>query len=219
MLNGMVRMKIVVFGANGGVGRCLIEQLTSAGHSVTAVLRQGRELKQPHPEVHVVEIGDMADPRALAPAIRGADAVVSGVGPRSTKDGPVAAPVTAAIVTAMRETGVQRFIAVSAAPIGPVPSDEGLLDRLLLQPVARRLLRPVFDDLGKMEAIMDASGLDCTAVRPPRLTNGALTGKYRMRIGGSLPRAHVISRADTAHAMRSVLTDRSTFGQPVGVAY
>ncbi len=161
----------------------------------------------------------MTDPHASAPAIQGSDAVMSGVGPRSTRDGPVAAPVTAAIVAAMRQAGVRRFIAVSAAPIGPVPSDEGRLDRLVLQPVARRLLRSVFDDLGKMEAVMDASGLDWTAVRPPRLTNGKLTRTYRMRVGGSLPRAHLISRADTAHAMCAVLTDPATFGQPVGVAY
>jgi uncharacterized protein YbjT (DUF2867 family) len=212
-------MKILVFGANGGVGRCLIEQLSAAGHSVTAVLRHGRTLEQAHRGVQALEVAEMADPSALVPAMQGADAVMSGVGPRSTKDGPVAAPVTAAIVTAMRQAGVRRLVAVSAAPIGPVPSDESLLDRLILQPVARRLLRPVFDDLGKMEAIMAASELDCTAVRPPRLTNGALTGTYRIRVGGSLPRAHLISRADTAHAMGAVLADRSTFGQPVGVAY
>ena len=108
---------------------------------------------------------------------------------------------------------------MSAAPIGPVPDDEGLFDRLFLQPLARRLLRPVFLDLGQMEADMRDSGLDWTAVRPPRLTNGPLTAKYRTRIGGSLPRAHLISRADTAHAICAALTNRATFGQPVGVAY
>ena len=32
-------MKIVVFGANGGVGRRVVEQLLVAGHSVTAVVQ------------------------------------------------------------------------------------------------------------------------------------------------------------------------------------
>jgi uncharacterized protein YbjT (DUF2867 family) len=212
-------MKIVVFGANGGVGRRVAEQLLAAGHSVTAVVRDASRLAVQDPDIRVVEIADLQDPLNLVPALRGADAVVSGVGPHSTKDGPIASRVTASILAAMQKAGVRRLVTVSAAPVGPVPHDESLFGRLILQPLARIFLRPVFEDLGRMETDMRASGLDWTAVRPPRLTDGPLTGQYRARIGESVPRGYLISRADTAHAICAALANAATFGQPVGVAY
>jgi uncharacterized protein YbjT (DUF2867 family) len=69
-----------------------------------------------------------------------------------------------------------------------------------------------------METQLWASGLEATAVRPPRLSDGPLTRKYRQRIGGSVPHGVVISRADTADAMVAALDNPATIGQPVGVA-
>jgi putative NADH-flavin reductase len=210
-------MKIAVFGANGGTGRLVVEQLLAAGHDVTAVVRNRSRL-QTDPALRIVTVSGLTDPEDLAAAISGQDAVISGVGPRSTKDGPVASTVTAAIIAAMRSSGVRRLVVISAAPVGEMPSGESLLMRFVFRPVFRTLLRPVFLDLAQMEAELRQSGLDWTAVRPPRLTDGPLTRRYRMRIGGSVPRGLVVSRADTAHVMCEALTDPATIRQPVGVA-
>ena len=210
-------MNVTVFGANGGVARLAVEQLLATGHEVTAVVRDAAKLA-PRPGLRIEAVSDLLRPQNLADALRGADAVLSGIGPRSTKDGPVASTVTASIITAMLGTGVRRLVTVSAAPVGDMPRDEGLFGRLILYPVARTLLRPVFSDLALMERDLWASGLDCTAMRPPRLTNGPLTHKYRQRIGGSVPRGTLISRADTADAMVAALGNPATIGQPVGVA-
>jgi hypothetical protein len=99
-----------------------------------------------------------------------------------------------------------------------MPADEGLFGRLILYPIAHTLLRAVFSDLEQMETDMWRSGLEATSVRPPRLTDGPLTRKYRQRVGGSVPRGVLISRADTADAMVAALGNPATIGQPVGVA-
>ncbi|MBI4920273.1 MAG: SDR family oxidoreductase [Devosia nanyangense] len=211
-------MKISVFGASGGVGRRVVEQLLAAGHEVTAVVRDPGRMTSAGSKLRIIAIPDLGNQQAIIAAVQGQDAVVSGIGPRSTRDGPVASTATASILGAMRAAGVRRLVTVSAAPVGDMPADEGLFARLILYPLARTLLRRVFEDLGKMETDMWRSGLDCTAVRPPRLTDGPLTGRYRRRVGGSVPRGTVISRADTAHAMVAALSDPATIGQPVGVA-
>lgn len=210
-------MKITVFGANGGVARHAVEQLLAAGHEVTAVVRNAGRIA-PKPGLRVEVVPDLSQPRNLAAALRDADAVLSGVGPRSTRDGPIASTVTGSIIAAMLDAGVRRLVTVSAAPVGDMPTDEGLFGRLVLYPIARTLLRPVFSDLARMEQQMWQSGLDATSIRPPRLTNGPWTGKYRQRIGGSVPHGVLISRADTADAMVGALGDPATIGQPVGVA-
>lgn len=209
-------MKIVVFGANGGIGRHVVEQALAAGHLVTAVVR-GTVPFADRAALQVQIVPDLFAPDVLVPCIAGHDAVLCGVGPRSLKGGPVASRSVAAILAAMHRTGVRRLVAVSAAPIGAVPADEGLFGRLILYPLARTILRPIFVDLAAMELSMWGSGLDCTSVRPPRLTDGPRT-IYRRRVGGSVPNGTVVSRADTADAMLAVLSDSSTIGVPVGVA-
>lgn len=209
-------MKIVVFGATGGIGQQVVKQLLDAGHQVTAVVRNARKLSAMDGlRVSSVSIKDLD---ALVPILTGHDAVISGIGPRSLRDGPVASATTKAILAAMAKTGLRRLVTVSAAPVGEMPPDEGLFGRLVLYPIARTILRPVFSDLAAMEEAMWASGLETTAVRPPRLTNGPLTRRYRRRVGGSVAHGVLISRADTADAMITALTDTATFGQPVGVA-
>lgn len=212
------KMKISVFGATGGVGRRVVEQLLAAGHEVRAIVRDPSRMASAGSKLQIITIQDLGNQQAVIAAVQGQDAVVSGIGPRSTRDGPVASTATTSILNAMGLAGVRRLVTVSAAPVGDMPADEGLFGRLILYPVARTLLRAVFDDLERMEANMWRSGLDCTAVRPPRLTDGPLTGRYRQRVGGSVPRGTVISRADTAHAMVAALDDPATIGRPLGVA-
>jgi putative NADH-flavin reductase len=210
-------MNVAVVGANGRIGQIVVQRLLADGHEVVAIARSAGDLA-PHAGLQVRTIADLGNAPELANAMRGTEAVISGVGPRSMSAGPVASSVTRVIVAAMKLAGVDRLIAVSAAPIGETAPGESLFGRMIFLPIARRLLRPIFQDLGAMEEAMWASGLKVTAVRPPRLTDGPLTRRYRRRIGGSVPRGTVISRADTADAMIAALSDPLTIGQPVGVA-
>jgi hypothetical protein len=52
-----------------------------------------------------------------------------------------------------------------------------------------------------MEGEIRRSKTAWTVVRPPKLVNKPLTGRYRTVVGGNVPRGYSISRADTAHAM------------------
>ena len=62
-------------------------------------------------------------------------------------------------------------------------------------------MRERYADLARMEDVLRASDLDWTIFRPPRLTNGRLTGAYRTAVGRNLRGGALISRADVAHAM------------------
>src|SRR5262245_7841906 len=112
-------MKLTIFAATGGIGRQILEQAVAAGHDVTAVVRNPKKLSR---EVSIVT-ADLAapDPAALKSALEGADAVLSGLGPRSNAEAGIAAQGTRAIVQAMQATDVRRIVIVSAAPIGTVP--------------------------------------------------------------------------------------------------
>ena len=93
-------MKLTVFAATGGIGRQVLEQAVAAGHDVTAVVRNPKNLSR---QVGVVT-ADMAapNPAALESAVERSDAVLSALGPRSNADAGIAALGTRAIVQACR---------------------------------------------------------------------------------------------------------------------
>lgn len=226
-------MKVTVFGATGGVGKHVVRQALAAGHQVTAVVRDPsqrgaaagliRTRSNPfdveHPMLDVVAVPGLTDPDALLPAVNGSDVVISGIGPRSRKDAGVASRTVRAILTAMAQAGVRRFVAVSAAPVGPVPEGESWFNRRILLPFIGSVARDVYADLADMEDQIARSDTEWTVLWPPRLTDKPVTGRYRSAVGANVPRASSISRADTAHAMLAVLDDPRTVRQAVGVAY
>src|SRR5690349_2272281 len=114
-------MKLTILGATGATGTALTGQALAAGHEVTAIVRDPARLAVPaHPRLRTVT-ADVMDPASIAPAIDGADAVLSAVGPRGTGPTTVIGDSVHSIIQAMRKTGTRRFLQVS----GSVVADEG----------------------------------------------------------------------------------------------
>src|SRR5437879_6129892 len=134
-------MKMTVFGATGGIGGHVVRQALEGGNEVTAVVRDPARFDVSHPALEVATVPGLTDPEVLRPVLEASDAAISGVGLRRRKDGPVASSTTLGILRAMEATGVRRFVAVSAAPVGPVPEGESWVNRRLLLPFISAFLR------------------------------------------------------------------------------
>jgi uncharacterized protein YbjT (DUF2867 family) len=211
-------VKITIFGATGGIGGHLVRQAIDVGHEVTAVVRDPTRFQLNHPELGVVTVPDLADTEMLRLALEGREAALSAVGPRGRKDGPVASGVTRGILRALTGSGIRRFVAVSAAPVAPAPHGDSFLNRRILLPCISAVLRDVYTDLADMEDAIRHSATDWTVIRPPKLVNKPLTGRYRTAVDGNVPRGYTIARSDVAHAMLTVLNDPTTHAHAIGVA-
>ncbi|CAM5253958.1 NADH-flavin reductase [Streptomyces spiroverticillatus] len=210
-------MKLTVFGATGGIGQEIVKQALAAGHEVTAVVRDPARFAVTGERLTVFRSA-LSDPEQVREAVAGRDAVLSGLGARSRKHAGITTELTRTVLGAMDAEGVRRLVVVSAAPVGPAPERQPLVDRLIGKLVSA-VLKPVYVDLTAMEGELARSATDWTSVRPPRLLDGRLTGKYRTVVGGTPPSGRTIARADVAHAMLAVLQDPATVKQGVGVAY
>ena len=220
-------MKLTIFAATGGIGRQAFDQAVAAGHDVTAVVRNPGKLAG---QARIVR-ADLAapDPAVLEAAVDGADAVLSGLGPRSMSEAGIASAGTRAIVAAMQAAGTRRIVVVSAAPISTVPSParpnppkhdpgDGFFMRHVFSHIAKTAFRKHYADLALMEDILADSGLDWTVVRPPRLTDKPLTGSYRTALGRNIRGGFLVSRADVAHLMLRVVEQPETIKQAIGMA-
>jgi putative NADH-flavin reductase len=212
-------MELTVFGATGGIGGHLVRQALEQGHAVTAVVRDPARLDvADHAALRVAVVPDVTDAEALKDVVAGCDAVLSALGPPGRKPVGIASAATRAILRAMDVGGVRRVLVVSAAPVGPTAEHESLLMRTVATPVIRAVLRDGYADLALMEQLLQAGDTDWTVVRPPRLTDRPLTGRYRTSLGGPPAHGWSVSRADVAHAMLAALGDRATYRQALGVA-
>ena len=201
-------MELAIFGATGAVGRQLVEQAVAEGHDVRAVVRDVARLTTASPRLTLVQ-GELEEAERLASALAGADAVLSALGPAANSAQAADRLVQAvrAIVDAMEEHGVRRYVGLSGGAVRLDGERKQVVDALA-SAVVRVVARHVVDAKQRECELLRDSGLDWVIVRPPRITDGPLTGSYRageIRIG---PRSR-ISRADVAHFMlRQVSEDR-----------
>lgn len=213
-------MHVTVFGATGATGRHLVRQALGAGHRVTAVGRDRERLHQAvgdHPRLHPV-VADAMDPRAITGAVRGRDAVVSALGPRSRRDTSVCADGVRAMISAMRAADGTRRLVVVTASGHVVDAGDGPLTRALVKPMLRRLLRRGFADFAVTERLVRSSGLDWTLLRPPRLTHGKRR-PYRTATDRNVRGGITLGRADLADAALTALDDPATVGHTIGLGY
>ena len=197
----------------------MVLQGAAAGHDMTAVVRRGSAVAGLPEHALLVEVDRIDDPDVLAPAVAGRNAVLSGLGTRARRHAGITVPMIRCLLGAMDRADVRRILVISAAPVRAPHPDDSLATRRVMWPLISRILRPVYADLREVEEALSLSGTEWTAVRPPRLVNHEVTGRYRTAIGENLPHAGTISRADVAHAMLAMVNDPATCRRTVGVAW
>jgi putative NADH-flavin reductase len=197
-------MKLLIIGASRGIGRALTKQALEQGYEVSAMSRSAGSVGFSHEKLRKIG-ADITDPEAVSAAVAGQDAVCLTIGMNPTfKTVRLFSEGTRNVLEAMKKTGVERLLAVTGIGAGESKGHGGFLYDAIVQPL---LLRTIYDDKERQEALIRASGTSWTIVRPGFLTNATLTGKYRVLTELNGVKAGRISRADVAHFMLSELAE------------
>lgn len=203
-------MRLLVFGASGRTGHELLRQALERGYTLTAFVRQPAKLAITDPAMRVVQ-GNVRDFSIVDTTVPGHDAVVCtlGVGEPLQHDPDVIAGVQN-IIRAMQAHGVRRLIYLSFIGVRESRSGVGVV----LRYIAPIPLRHEIADHEAKEALIRASDLDWTIVRPPKLTGGPCTGRYRSgeNIATWKP-VPLLARADVAHFILGELAQPAYLGR------
>lgn len=209
-------MDIVVVGGTGRTGRRIAARAVELGHEVVVL---GRSARPGDPRLPVgvrVVSGDVLDREVLDTALSGADAVVTVLSiPRRTRSvfAPLAGPPDLhsrsidALIPAMALAGIRRLIKVSAQGVGDSAGRTGWGVRLT---IAASNLRPAFLDHAKADAMLSASDLDYTIVRPPVLEDGPARDIVRADEAGVTGTFTRIRTQDVANWIVDALDDAAT---------
>ena len=198
-------MKLLVIGATRGIGRCLVEHALEEGHEVTALVRKPEALDHHSGRLAVVK-GDILDANSVNQALDGQDAVCTAIG-----IGPTRKPVMVfsegirIVITAMQATGTRQLACITGIGAGDSKNHGGFLYDRIINPL---LLKNIYEDKDREEAVVRASDVEWVIIRPGFLTNGPLTGQYRVITDLRGVTAGKISRMDVAHFVLSELAER-----------
>lgn len=201
-------MKLLVLGASGQCGSWVVRLALARRHDVTAFVRPATPYAE-QTGVRVVR-GDVLRAGDVTNALSGQEAVLSCVGPQRVNPvnpfSPLKSPPNfcersaGVIAEAALNTCVRRLGVISAAGVGDSASALPWMMKWLLR---NSTIGPMYADLGEMEKVCSASGLDWFAVRPVTLINAAPS--TRTRTLERFRSVSVVSRADVAAYMLAML--------------
>lgn len=160
--------KILILGATGPTGRYVVSQALARGYDVTVLVRSPGKAADLKGAKFVV--GDARDEKALRQAVKGRDAVIIALGTPASpfKEVTLLSAATRALVRLMKAEQVSRLITITGIGAGDSKGHGGLLFDNVIFPL---LLRHVYADKNRQEAIIRESGLDWTVGRPSILNN------------------------------------------------
>jgi putative NADH-flavin reductase len=209
-------MKIAVIGASRGIGYELLRIALEEGHEVTALLRNPAKLNISNSRLKIIR-GDILDPATVVTAVVGNDAVCLCIGiPPTRKPVDVFSRGAECVLAAMGQGANSRLITVTGIGAGDSKGHGGFFYDRVINPL---LLRTIYADKDRQESIVKASKVEWLIVRPGFLTNGPLTGKYRVIENLSGVTAGKISRADVADFMLKQLAAPTHFGKTPLLTY
>lgn len=169
-------MRIAVLGATGGTGRLIVAEAWRKGYEVTALVRS-KDRAGDLGDVRLA-VGDACDEAAVSRAVEGCDAVVSalGTGVSPFREVTLLSAATEVLVAAMKRGQVRRLVCITGMGAGDSRGHGGVMFDRAIMPL---LLRHVYADKDRQEALVRASGVEWVLVRPSVLNDKPARGSVR----------------------------------------
>lgn len=200
-------MKVVIFGATGMVGQLLTQAALDAGHVVVALVRSPDKLGDLAKRISVIE-GEYFDVEAQRQTLKGADAVLTTIGPPRTraKNNGEYTKAMETLISVMEAELVSRIVSLGGAAI-KLGDDKLNFSSALMRSIFNLTSGANYRDKENEQNILFQSSLDWTLIRPPQISKseGVFTSTFD-KVGG-----WKVDTQQLAEYMVAILTDRATF--------
>ncbi|RTR37565.1 NAD-dependent epimerase/dehydratase family protein [Shewanella canadensis] len=164
---------LALLGATGLVGQQVVKEALAQGYHLRILARTPSKVK-PHPNVTVIQ-GDARDSESLDILLKGAEAVVSTLGPAGINQSMKAARASArdmpcfnstrALLPLLAKHNIRRFILTGGVSLKLPEDRNGFFMNFLLSRVAPRLLGDIYIDREKEYELLQQSDINWTVAR------------------------------------------------------
>jgi putative NADH-flavin reductase len=190
-------MKIAIIGASAGIGLQTTRLALERGHEVTSLSRRVVPLPD-HANLRRVQ-GSATNSNDVRAAVEGADSILVTLGVKSPFATTLFSDSARVLLRVLQETRSSPALIILT---GFGAGDSWDYNSIPMKVLFTLFLKRAYVDKSEQERLIASGYPRWAIVRPGRLTNGTMTGHYRvldnlaegMRVGA-------ISRADVAHFM------------------
>ena len=170
---------VVVAGAGGRAGRCVVQELVNRGYRVRAISRQAPAQTQQGVEYVQADLSSVA---SLEKVMEGTQFVVSAIGSKKpfnkAENDKIDNMGNQNLARAAKAKGIQQLVVISSIGAGN--------SRDAVSCIYKWLMTPVLRAKGKSEAFIQTCGIDYTIIRPGGYTEKDMPMAVAIGEGGKI---------------------------------
>jgi len=205
-------INILILGATGRVGGYILNNVLKGDHDVTVLVRQPHKI-MPDQRLTIIN-GNVLNKEDIVKALSGIEVVISALSTDGTTTLSVSMPL---IIEAMKKRVIKRIITLGTAGILQSQMDPSLLRYQSKE--SKRKSTWASEEHHEVFKLLTESDLHWTIICPPYLSNGNLTGCYRIE-RDFLPQDGVaISIPDVADLAFKQVSSTEYLNTRIGIAY
>ncbi|MDC8447166.1 MAG: NAD(P)H-binding protein [Nitrospira sp.] len=208
-------MKITIIGASAGIGLQCTRLALEKAHEVATLSRRVVPLPD-HANLRRVQ-GSATSPNDVWAAVDGAEAILVTLGVKSPFATTLFSDSARLLLQVLGEIGSSPILIVLT---GFGTGESWSYNSLPMRMLFTLLLKKVYADKNEQEGVITSGYPRWEIVRPGRLTNGAMTSRYRVLdhlVEGM--RVSAISRSDVAYFMLAQAEHPTYLGKYVALTY
>ncbi len=198
-----IHMQITVFGANGKVGRKVVQLLLDEGYTVAAAIHTDTNYIK-HERLSTVEC-DIKNKDQVSKVLQGSNAVISCLGSWGTPTKDILSTGMKIIIPLMQQHNIQRVISLTGSNV-MLSSDPFDVINWLSVICIKIGAGKIYQDGKDHIKLLAQSNLDWTVLRSPVMREQK-NSKYELSMKRPRPWA-TVNRTDVAHALVALLRDQ-----------
>ncbi len=196
-------MKIFILGGSKGIGLCVTKLALEHGYNVIVMSRNAENIPIAHKNLTKVN-GNGLDLQKIEELTEGVDVIINTIGTRNNKKNlNLFSETTKNLLSAINGHN-KLMITVTGIGGKETKGKNGFFFDKIIQPL---FLKHIYKDKDIQEEIIKHCNTQWIIVRPGFLTNGPLTGRYRIITDITNLKTGKISRMDVAHFILSQIED------------
>lgn len=208
-------MNIMIFGANGGIGKLVVKYALQNGHNVTAYVRDSSKIFIQDKNLTVIQ-GEITDEQKITDTMLGKDAVIMciGIPMKKNYDKMESLAGHKVIINAMKTNCVKRLVDWGTPSIH-FEKDKKSLITIIPGFIAGLIFTKAKEELVAIGEMIKTSDLEWTIVRFISPKNTLYTGKVKVSFGDKKMK-FAISREDIAEFMVKIVeSDEFIHSMPI----
>ena len=201
-------MRLTVFGANGKVGRLVVNKLIQKNYQIIAVVNNHSNFIPKNNLITLVNLNNEAD---LKQSIESSDAVISVVSSWKKNNRYSLSHTMKLLIPILSKNPSKKLISLTGSDARDINDNFNIIN-FFFHPILNLIAKDVLTDSEHHLKILHQTNINWTVLRSPTMKNSSLTKVFYLSIKKRPPIWHRVSRINVATAIIELL-DNQEFNQ------